>query len=238
MKKLILAGLLLISMQGFAGWKMIKGDGHLASEQRNIQGFTALEAGSGFIIEISYGTCNSITVEADENLLPDIETNLHDGTLSIKAKNLISFHSEHPITIKVCMTRITRLGLSGSGSITGEGDFRNEGKTELAMSGSGSIQLKFSKFNSLDVSASGSGSIILAGRLDQNIRIRESGSGLIDCTEVGTDTVSASLSGSGIIKVSVPQTITANISGSGQIYYSGNPDIIRKISGSGELRRI
>ena len=70
-------------------------------------------------VQIAYGNSNSVTVEADENLLPYIETTVENGKLSIKSKKNVNLKSSSKMNVYVSMTKINSLQLSGSGNING-----------------------------------------------------------------------------------------------------------------------
>ncbi len=231
--------LLTLSASAFGNWKQIKGNGNLKKETREVSNFTKLSNSGSMNVVISYGSSNSITVEADENLLEYIETNVEDNKLKIKTKDKIGISSKNKITINVQMTKVEGLALSGSGNIHGNGSFSNDGKSLFAISGSGSIHLSFTSFGSIGASISGSGDINLSNGNTTNIDISISGSGNIDAASVTADNVVARISGSGNIKAKVNNSIEASIAGSGNIYYTGNADKIKThVAGSGKVKKV
>ncbi len=97
-------------------------------ESREVGAFTSLASGGPMEVKLSYGNSNSISVEADENLLPYIETTVSDGKLTIKTSKNKNLKPKSKMTVYVSMTTISSLQLSGSGSINGDGNFTNDGK--------------------------------------------------------------------------------------------------------------
>ena len=110
MKKLLILILMFAGSQLFAQpWKTIKGNGNLKKETRTVADFTSLSSHGPMDVKIVYGNSNSIQVEADENLLPYIETNVENGKagysadkeyeFKIKIKNgSVCFHDENKYT--------------------------------------------------------------------------------------------------------------------------------------------
>ena len=240
MKKLLVALFALISLNSVAQkWKTIKGDGQIKSETREITTFTSLSSAGSMDVHISYGTSNSVQVQADENLLPYIETTVTDGKLFIKSGKNVNLKSTSKMIVNVSMTRMASLQLSGSGNISGSGSFSNDDKTDISVSGSGNVKLSFDTFKDLELAVSSSGNIDLKGNSTNTITAHISGSGNIDCSNIKSNEADAKISGSGNIKVFAKNTIEAQISGSGNIFYKGEaPAINSKIAGSGKVVKI
>jgi hypothetical protein len=240
MKKLLIGLFALVSLNTFAQrWETIKGNGQIKKETREVSSFTSLASHGSMDVQIAYGNSNKVTVEADENLLPYIETSVENGKLSIKTKKNVNIKSSSKIEVHVFMTKINSLQLSGSGNINGAGAFTNDGKTDIGVSGSGNLALEFDSFKDLDLSVSGSGNIDLKSSATNSINAKVSGSGNIDCSSISSKDVEARLSGSGNIKVYANNSIDAKISGSGNVFYKGNvQNINSKVVGSGKVLKM
>lgn len=240
MKKLFILPFMLISISLFAQpWKSIKGDGNVKKETRQVENFTSLSSHGSIDVKINYGNSNSIQIEADENLLPYIETTIENGQLNIKTKNNANLRSGSKMIVYVSMNKIDGLQTSGSGSIDGNGEFTGDNTTEIALSGSGNIHLSSGSFKKLEFQISGSGNINLkSGRADE-INASISGSGNIDCSGLSADNINVKISGSGNVRVTANKSLTTNIMGSGNVYYKGNAtNISTKVAGSGKVIKI
>lgn len=227
---------MLISAGSFAQWETITGNGNVKKETRQVSGFQGVALSGSMNVELSYGSSNTITVEGDENILPYIETKVEDGVLEIKTKNRTGFKTRNKLIVYVSLTKLTEIRVSGSGNITGNGDFSNDGKTVVSVSGSGDINVGMNSFNEMRINVSGSGNVTLKGKSTNNIDATISGSGNIDCSEIQCNDVFAHVSGSGNIKVYANKSIDAKVSGSGNIYYKGSATSLNiKSSGSGKI---
>lgn len=240
MKKLLILLFALPCLHSYAQrWETIKGNGQIKKETREVSNYTSLSSHGSMDVVIVYGNSNSVVLEGDENLLPYIETSVENGKLTIKTKKNVNLKSSSKMVVHVSMTKINSLQLSGSGNIKGSGAFTNDGKTEVAVSGSGNLALDFDSFKDLDISVSGSGNIDLKSSATNSISAKLSGSGNIDCSTISTRDVDARLSGSGNIKVYANNSIDAKISGSGNVYYKGNvQNISSKVVGSGKVLKM
>jgi len=240
MKKLLFPLFMLMTFNLFAQpWKSVQGDGNSKKESRQVSDFTSLFSRGPMDVQINYGTSNSITVQADENLLQYIETSVENGKLVIQPKKNMNLKSRSKIIVYVSMTKINTLQLSGSGNINGSGAFENDGKTNMMVSGSGNININSGNFKQLGLFVSGSGNIDLKGGSANDLEVAVSGSGNIDCSNVRTENAEVKISGSGNARVNASKSITANISGSGNVFYKGDPgNVSTKVIGSGKAIKI
>jgi hypothetical protein len=192
----------------------VSGSGHVASETRNVSGFSNISlAGSGRLI-IDQGGAESLTVTADDNLLNYIETEVRGSTLELREKSGVSLSPSKDIVFKVTLRKLDNLTVSGSGVAEARG--LQIAKLRIDISGSG------------EVSADGAGD-----DLDINI----SGSGRYRGESLKSKRARVEISGSGSAVVASSETLDAIVSGSGSIQYVGDPQVHQNISGSGSVRK-
>jgi hypothetical protein len=189
-----------------------RGSGQLATETRPVSGFTKVElSGTGELTIEKTGT-ESLTISAEENILPQLTSEVSGDTLILGTKPNARIVTTKPITYSLTVKDLTGLALSGSGSI------RIPNLTTAALS----------------IKISGSGTITANGTAnDQDLEISGSGRYLAD--GLTSKTVKARISGSGAASVAATDVIDVEISGSGSLTYSGNPQVTQEISGSGKL---
>jgi hypothetical protein len=240
MKKLWISLFMMASLPLCAQpWKIIKGDGNVKKESREVSSFTSLSSHGSMDVRIAYGNATGIQVQCDENLLPYIETTVENGKLTIKQSKNVNLRSTSRITVYVSMTKVNLLEQSGSGNIFGDGSLTSDGRTDIKVSGSGNVKLHSVAFKDLGLYVSGSGNVQLKDGSAGNITANVSGSGNIDCSKVSCNAVEAKISGSGNIRVHAKNNIDASISGSGNVYYNGGAThVSTKIMGSGKAIKI
>jgi hypothetical protein len=201
-----------IALLLLAACSVTRGSGQLATAQREVAGFTKVElAGQGDLTIEQTGT-ESLTISAEDNLLPLLTSDVSGDTLVLGTKPNTTIVTTKPITYSVTVKDLTGLMVSGSGTIT---------VPKLATT-------------ELTINISGSGTITVNGAAnDQNLEI--SGSGRYQAEGLTSKTVKANISGSGEASVLATDMLDVAISGSGSVTYSGNPQVKQEISGSGEL---
>ena len=240
MKKLIAIILILSGSQLYAQpWKTIKGDGNLKKETRTVSEFSSISSRGPLDIKIVPGHSNNIEVEADENLLPYIETNVENGKLIIQTKKNNNIKSASKMVVYVSMDKIKSLQISGSGNIESDGTLTGDESTEITLSGSGNIHLNSGSFKEVNFAISGSGNIVVKGGNADNVSVAVSGSGNIFVSDISAQNVDVKISGSGNARVNADKSLTAKISGSGNVFYKGSAkNIDSKVAGSGKLIKI
>lgn len=230
---IVSAVLLLFSTTSCIDDLIIRGNGIEASEARLTNHFSKVKSEGNFDVHISHGSEYDILIEAESNLVPYIETDVHGNTLRIHTQGLRNLQNQIPMKVFITTPYIEDITQSGSGIIT-TGYFEGE-HFNITVSGSGIIETAINA-NSLDGIVSGSGSVFITGEA-VNADLLVSGSGKIDAWDLSLRNCEATISGSGSMWVFAQRFLRANISGSGNVFYSGSPAIETHISGSGNVIR-
>ena len=188
------------------------GSGRVVTETREVSSFSRIELATNGDVIVAAGPAESLTIEADDNIIPSLTSEVSGTTLKLDAKPITKIKTGNPITFRVTVKELRGLALSGSGSITGD---------SLAL-------------HDLDIVISGSGRVKLAGTADTQT-IAVSGSGRYDGADLRTQRTMADVSRSGQIVVAVGQDLKINITGSGSVSYTGRPKIEQQVIGSGRV---
>ena len=213
----------------------VHGSGKVISENRSIRGIHEVELSGVGELNLHQGKEESLTVEAEDNLMPRIRTDVEGGRLRIGVERGFSLRPTTTIRYTLVVRDLTSLELSGSGKVV-SGALRCS-NLAVHLPGSGEIQIDQLDADNLDVGISGSGDIRIPGRVNhQTVRI--SGSGHYDGKELDSQSTEISISGSGDSTLWARDSLTAHISGSGDVAYYGSPRVSKSISGSGEVRSL
>ena len=207
-----------------------------SQQTREVSGFNSLASSGSFDVHVNINGTESLKISASPDIINEIETVVEDGTLKIKFKN--NFHHDGdygPVNVYVTAKSLSSLANAGSGSIKVEGAITGS-NVSVSVSGSGNIESSI-KSGNLHASIAGSGSIMLKGTAD-DAKVNISGSGELKGRELKTNSVSASIAGSGSAYVSADKTVSAHIVGSGNLIYSGNATVTdSKTVGSGGVSK-
>jgi hypothetical protein len=197
----------------------------LKSESRHVEGFSEVALlGHGELV-VHQGSPDSLVIEADDTLLPRIESDVRGRRLHLGYRmpwyEWITwwlswlFLAHRGIRYNLTAARVEGLFLAGSGRIAAGG--LDTGSLEVGISGSGTMKCTGT-----------------AERVNAHI----AGSGEIDTRELDAAAVSVRISGSGRVTVKARDTLEVRIAGSGDVRYLGAPRVTTHISGSGGVLQV
>lgn len=214
------------------------GGGTVAHQTRSVADFQAIAVSGPFHLIVRQAAAPSLQIEADENLLPQIETRVEDGrhgrTLRIAVKRGESIRPSRPIAVTVDVVKFERLESSGSGRV--EVGTLSTPSLALRILGAGHARLHGLKAEALSVEIKGHGDVAAAGRVTR-LSLSIAGSGEARLLDLSADEVSVGIAGSGDAEVTAHRTLAVKIAGSGDLVYAGNPSLSTSIAGSGRVGR-
>jgi predicted small secreted protein len=227
----LLSAALLLSACGFS---MIRGSGKVVEENRPVSGFDSIaSSGSGDVI-ITQGDTESLKVEAEDNLIKYIRTEVRGKTLHIylDPAGAMVIQPTKPMKFYVSLKEMTGVDLSGSGTVSS--DKIETGDLAVDVSGSGIVTINDLKADSVSIDISGSGQTVLKGEAATQ-KLEISGSGRCSNIMLVTRDTSMDISGSGGASVNASDTLNVNVSGSGNVEYTGTPKVTQNVTGSGRI---
>jgi len=206
--------IILVLVAVFGGCKFgrgIAGSGNRKSEKRDLKSFNAIETSGFYEVKVTCQKASSFEIEADDNLLPLIKTEVLDGVLMVS--NDQDFHSAKSTVLRVSLPDLTRLANHGAGNVT----------------------IMDADSNNLELNSTGAASINADGKA-KSIAITSAGAGSIDAGNLRAEKASVSLSGAGSVQVYATEQLDVTISGVGSVTYGGNPKTVNKsVSGIGSV---
>ncbi len=180
-----------------------------------------------------------ISIEGPSDIIDKINTEVYRGEWDIhfddryqnyKHKNSKSSN----VLINIGIPYVKSIHMSGVGSITQKGVFKQNKSMSVGISGTGDVETNI-EAPQVNCGISGTGNIDISGSAD-NITFGLSGTGNINAGNLSAKNATVGISGAGSVKVNASQTLTTAISGSGSIRYKGNPVVTNSSSGSGSVR--
>lgn len=204
---LLLLGTLLLSACG------VRGSGNVQTEERQVRDFSAISLdGFGKLIVEQTGA-ESLSITADDNILPLITSEVRDGTLYLGFRER-QLNTVNELTFRVTVNDLEAIDLSGAGSIEA---------TNI-------------ETNQLRITSSGAGDVNVSGTADEQ-EVRLSGAGNYNGENLVSKDATVEVSGVGNATVQVSDSLAAEVSGVGSVTYIGDPQVKQEISGAGSVNK-
>lgn len=189
----------------------VKGSGDAASEKRDVTGFKGIDVSSSFQVEITAQKDFNVTVEADDNILPLIETEVRGGVLRIECSRRVS--PKTPMKIIIFAPDIDNIETSGAANVI-VNSIKNSG---------------------LNIDSSGASKILVTGETTKLV-VDVSGATKIDAEGLVSENAVIDTSGASHVSVNVLNSLRTDASGASKITYSGSPrELNTKKSGAASV---
>ncbi len=227
-----------VSMMGFDGpflGPTERGSGHVVSETRDVGNFHAIDVNYPAQVLVKQGTKESLKIEAEDNLLPDLKTQVKNGgvlDISYDRQSAKHVNPTKPVKITIVVKDLNKVEFSSAGDLTIEK--LDTESLDLSLSGAGNVELSDIQTTDLHVSLSGAGNMSTSGTAE-NLVMNISGFGDFKGGDLHVKTAVVNISGAGSATVWVDDDLTAQISGAGSVNYYGSPSITRQVSGVGNV---
>lgn len=220
---------------GFAG-PGITGSGNVITEIREIEEFHAIEVDYPAQVFVTQGSATSVEVEADDNLLPGLQTRVRNGTLEIfyKADGGQWVNPSKTVKVMIVVKELDEMSFGSAGDLKLEGV--ESDKLQISVSGAGNLDLKDIDVNVLSIDLSGAGNVVASGDAD-DFNLEISGFGSFNGKDLHTKTADIEMSGAGSASIWVDDELDAQISGAGSVNYYGSPAVTKQVSGVGSVSR-
>ncbi len=189
----------------------VQGSGNVITESREVSDFNEIVLGGTGRVVVNVTGTESLTIEAEDNIMPLLETRVRNGRLRLDTSGSIS------PTVQIVYT-ITAETLDG-----------------LVISGSGVVEAEAVDSTDFRVDISGSGDVVVEGTLSGLLSVSISGSGEFDGESLTVPEGQVDVSGSGNAVVNVTDDLEVSVSGSGEVEYLGEPNVDSSVSGSGTV---
>jgi hypothetical protein len=238
MKKLfvfLFISLVVFTSCRFVTGQRIRGNGNVRTETRSPGNFKSVASHGSFDVFVSSGE-QAVKVEAEENLLPYIETYVEGYTLHVETKDDYWLSPGRKVKIFVSSPDYESIRSYGSGDITGESRITNTSKLELGVNGSANIKMDISA-PEINTETNGSGDIFLRGET-KSFEGEIHGSGNIKALDLKSGDATIKIYGSGNADLSVDGKLDVHVAGSGDVNYRGNAQVSSSIAGSGRVKKV
>lgn len=232
----------LVACAGVAGasQQVVRGSGHVVEEKRDTGTFSGVALHVVGDLEIEIGNREELRIEAEDNLLDYIVTEIKDDVLTFNQLEKTRIRPTRPVRFFLTTRRLDGVTHAAGGRIHVSGI--NSRRLTIQHRGSGRIQIDDLELETLFVHASGSGRIDLGRTSASRCQLTLSGSGDVTIGRLTGLSNDVRLTGSGDVSITrgtvVQQTVF--VSGSGEFkahgFSSGVASVLVSGSGSAFVR--
>ena len=192
----------------------VTGSGNLKTEQRTVEGFDEISFSGIGELSIEQTGTESLAIEAEDNLLPLLVSEVSGSRLRIGVRQNSSISATRPITFRLSVKSLRAIEATGAGRVEATG----------------------LSTPALQVTSSGSVKSAVAGRAEEQT-IEVSGTASFDGGELAGRTGEVQASGTAEVLVNVSGELAADASGTAVIRYLGNPRVTQETSGLGKVEK-
>jgi Putative auto-transporter adhesin, head GIN domain len=189
-----------------------KTNGPLTKESRNVSGFDGVELRGVGTLFIEQTGRDSLTVEAEKAVLPELTTRVVGGRLIIGPASDSAIHTTGPINYHLNIKDLN----------------------SLVVLGTANAQAKGIETESLTVTISGAGNVRVEGQADEQA-VEISGTSTYLAGSLESKEVNIEVAGAGSAIVNAREKLDAEVAGVGSVEYVGAPRIEQSISGAGQV---
>jgi hypothetical protein len=230
----------------------VQGSGKIVKQTVDVKDFDRVSLEGSGNVYIEQGQAESLTIEADDNILPLLDTRVRGSELVLGTQLNKSINPSKPILYRLTVKDLQGISLKGSGNfymepaqsqnmeigLYGSGDIVIKGldadSLSINLSGSGNISIGKIAVKTIDTTVNGSGDVKLDGKSDSQ-KIAISGSGNYLAGDLETVSADVRIPGSSDVTVWVTDKLNVNVPGSGNLSYYGTPTIDQSAAGSGKI---
>ncbi len=213
------------------------GSGNVITAMRDVNDFQGITVDYPAEIVIRQGTTESLMIEAEDNVVKDIRTDVKNGTLTIERQSdhALWVNPSKPVKITILVKDLTQLNFNSAGTLTVES--LKSDSFNLNLEGAGTMTLDNVQFKIFNSHLDGAGALNMSGVAD-NMDVNMSGFGSFKAADLKSQTAKVNISGAGSATVWVESSLAAEISGAGSISYYGNPTVSKSVDGLGSVNRL
>ncbi len=210
----------------------VRGSGSVSTEDRAVSGFNKVSLSGAGDVVITQGNDEALTIEAEENLLPYITTEVVGSELRIGYKDNVNVVPTKGIHFNLSVKDLNAISVAGAANVTTDA-FKTD-SLRLEVSGAGKVNMKGLDLSSLNVTSSGAGDFTLAGSTNSQT-VTLSGAGTYRAGDLKSSSATITVTGAGNGTLWATDNLDVTISGLGKVEYYGSPSVNQQISGAGNV---
>lgn len=211
------------------------GSGNIVTEKRQVGNFSGIDASTGIDVEVKIGAVADVQVEADDNVIKYIKTNVSGGILEIRTEEMHGGINNAHLKVLVTTPVLKSIKAGSSANVKVLDVIKSDGKLSFDASSSADIEAEVDA-PEVSADANSSGTVTLTGKT-KNYKADASSSGDIKSAGLLSENADVSANSSGSAEVYASVSLTADASSSGDIVYHGNASVKQTTNSAGSVEK-
>jgi Putative auto-transporter adhesin, head GIN domain len=199
----------------------IQGSGVAKEESRTVETFTGVEVGGVIEATVTAGPETAVRVSGDDNLVPLVVTEVHDGRLSIRTKGHANVRPKLPLKAEVTAPKVTSVGASGAARLraaAGEAE-----RFEARAGGASHVSVEGLKAAEARIEADGASEVTASGAT-RSLKAEASGASRVHAEKLAADEAEVNFTGASGGAVRAAKTVRGDVSGASNVRVTGRPE--------------
>lgn len=242
-RRILPAVLALLSLSGCRKeqWDdCFTGTGPIVLDERPVAGYTSIDLGDRFDLELIPDTVDRVIVETGDRLLEQVRTEVVGTTLVIRDNNTCNWVRRFDVTMvaHVHCKALCELVCRGSGNVTCADTLLATEFNVQIFNANSDVRIDLLADLCTVGNALGPSHVRLGGRV-RELRVYNGDKGGIDSRDMSADDVFVNNSANTDVHVRAEENVGAEITSSGDVYWQGGGQVLwTNISGTGDLIQV
>jgi Putative auto-transporter adhesin, head GIN domain len=211
------------------------GSGDIVTETRKLKDFKKLNVSGGFEVEVKKGNAFNVSVEADDNIIGDIETIVENDQLKIFLENGFNYRDIH-MKIFITAPFLEKINSAASADIKLDDEMDSDNAISLNASSGSSIKGAVIAPD-ISVDASSGAEVNVTGRT-KNLDVQVSSGATVNAADLLSENTTAKTSSGATAKVHASVKLDAKASSGGSINYRGEANAVVKENSGGSITKV
>jgi hypothetical protein len=192
----------------------IRGAGEVVSESRTVRGFGAVSAAGPLRVVLVRNAREQVTITAQENLLPFVETGVHGGVLHVGPLPGVILDPGKEIVVRVECVEVAEISAFGTAAVDADVGWLRE----------------------LWISLGGDAALTVQGEAERQ-HVTLSGGSRLDALDLRSERTRARLSGASEAWIWAKDRLEVEAGGASLVRYRGEPVVDARVTAAGSVTR-
>jgi hypothetical protein len=200
----------------FSGSQAVKGSGVLARESRPAADVRSVSLSAAIQGEITVGAEAALEIEADDNLMPFVVTEVVNDRLVVRMKANTSTSTRNPFVARIALGQLEALDISGAARATVAARSGGVALRSIEASGASQVVAAGLATDRLAIDTEGAAKLRLSGRA-RALAVDASGATRVEAAGLTSEEADVDLSGASSAEIQKPRDLRSRTSGASRL---------------------